>query len=130
MKGRVFIVEDDLDLMELYCLLLDANQMEVWGTARTGEDALKQYLSASAPPDAVLLDHRLPGCTGLEVARQILRHHPKAEIVLVTADESAIKAARNMGIPRAKRKPISNASLLKQLKGALAQARAHRKAAS
>lgn len=129
MKGGIFLVEDDLDVLEYYCLLLVAGQMEVWGTARTGEEAVRRYIAACDPPDVLLLDHRLPGCTGLDAARQILEVDPRAVIVLVTADEAALKEAKAMGITRTKRKPVTNARLLGNLAGALRESMERRRRA-
>lgn len=122
MRGRVFLVEDDLDVVEYYCLALAAGQIELWGRANTGEEAVRRYLAAEDPPDVVLLDHRLPGFSGLEAARRIRDNNPLAVFVLVTADDGAIEAARAMGITRLKRKPVSHARLLGNLRGAIDEA--------
>jgi CheY-like chemotaxis protein len=48
-----------------------------------GADALAVY--AEHHPDAVLMDLRMPRMDGLTATRQILRQHPAARIVIVTA---------------------------------------------
>ena len=122
MRGRIFVVEDDLDVVEYYCLMLAAGQMELWGRASTGEEAVRLYFATEEPPDVVLLDHRIPGCTGIEVARTIRERDPLAVFVLVTADDSAIEVARALGIKRLKRKPVSHANLLRNLSDAIDEA--------
>ncbi len=122
MRGRVLIVEDDPDVLGLYRLLLARREMEVWNAVRTGEEAVDLYRAKADPPDVVLLDHRLPGCTGLEAANRILDLHPAALFVLVTADESAISIARAMGIKWVHRKPVGNAKLVQSLMQALDEA--------
>ncbi|MDY0001539.1 MAG: response regulator [Polyangia bacterium] len=122
MRGSVFVVEDDLDVAEFYALLFQVSQIGLWGMAHTGREAVRRYLAARVLPDVVLLDHRLPDFTGLEVAKRIRERHPGAVIVLVTADDSAAEPARAMGIRRIKHKPVENAYLLRNLSGAIAEA--------
>ena len=51
-------------------------------------------------PLVVLLDNRMPGLTGLEVAEQMLAKHPSQMIVLFSAHiDATVKAqAREIGI--------------------------------
>ena len=132
MNGSVFVVEDDRDVLDFYLFLLEAEGFTVWNTATNGETAIDLFRGAvdfsTDLPDVVMLDHRLPGCTGLDVARAITQMDPDVSIVFVTADENAIEAARAMGIRRLKRKPCDNDRLIRNLRGA-AQDRAERLAA-
>lgn len=122
MNSSVFVVEDDRDVLDFYLFLLEAEGFAVWNTAVNGETAIDLYRNAiddsTDLPDVVMLDHRLPGCTGLDVARAITRMDPEVVIVFVTADDHAIEAARAIGIHRLKRKPCDNDRLIRNLHGA------------
>jgi two-component system, sensor histidine kinase and response regulator len=64
-------------------------------TAASGEEGLE--LIASAPPDILLLDHKLPGIQGLDLLDLVARDHGQVLTVMVTAYasiETAISATR------------------------------------
>jgi CheY-like chemotaxis protein len=53
-------------------------------------------------PDVIILDNRMPGLSGLDVAKQILEERPGQLIVLYSAflDEEVRAAAEAIGIAR------------------------------
>lgn len=66
---RVVLVDDDERFRAMACRALVADGVEVVAEVGTGEDA---YVAVTHwRPDVVLLDIRLPGIDGLEVARQL-----------------------------------------------------------
>jgi PAS domain S-box-containing protein len=69
--GRVLVVEDNADGLDMLVTLLGAAGHEVRGVA-SGEAALAAV--AQWPPQVVLLDLGLPGIDGLEVARRVRAH--------------------------------------------------------
>jgi len=63
--------------------------------AASGEEALDRI--AAAPPDLVLLDHKLPGISGLEVLETLAGSHPDTLIIMITAYatlETAVAATK------------------------------------
>ncbi len=72
----VLVVDDMPETRRLMRRLLERDHMRVIEAA-SGEEALRK-IEASRPA-AVVLDLRLPGISGLEVARRI-RRHPDPEI--------------------------------------------------
>jgi len=67
------------------------------GEAENGTQALR--LAAELKPDIVLLDIRMPGMDGLEVANHLTRLEPSPAIVFCTAyDEYAIKAFQHNAV--------------------------------
>lgn len=87
-EGRptVLIVDDEVDIRTLVRVLLesDAGGVEVVGEATDGVDALRVFSELDPPqiPDVVILDNRMPGRTGVEVAAEMLQQEPRQRIVL------------------------------------------------
>jgi len=98
----VFVVDDEPDIRMLVRLFLERGGFEVVGEAEDGPQALKGFQELNPPhtPTVVLLDNRMPGLTGLEVAEQILSQHPTQVIVLFSAhlDSGVKEKAQALGI--------------------------------
>jgi len=94
----VFIVDDEnLARARLKRLLADDNLYRVCGEAENGELAIQGVKSVE--PDIVLLDIRMPGIDGLEVAEQLSKlDHPPAIIFCTAFDEYAIEAFKYRAI--------------------------------
>jgi len=92
MSLRVLIVDDEPPARErLRSMLIEAGGFEVAGEAGNGEQALN--LVDSLQPDIVLLDVRMPGVDGLEVARQLATNPEPPAVIFTTAfDEYAMQA--------------------------------------
>ena len=58
---------------------------EAVGEATSGEEALEAVERLS--PELVLLDVRMPGMDGLEVARRLASGHPTTVVVLISIEE-------------------------------------------
>jgi DNA-binding NarL/FixJ family response regulator len=52
-------------------------------TAASGEEVLARY--AMERPDLVLMDIQMPGLGGLETTRRLVRQHPEAKVIMLTA---------------------------------------------
>jgi len=89
---RAIVVDDEQLAREELCFLLgQLNDVEVVGQAANGIEALK--VVDDEAPDLVMLDVQMPGLTGFEVARRLLRAGVEAHFVFVTAfDQHAIEA--------------------------------------
>lgn len=92
---RVFLVDDESPARERMKVLLEdiatALPNRVVGEARHGVEALQAIPPADA--QVVLLDIKMPGMDGLEVARHLGNLDPAPAIVFVTAhDEHAVEA--------------------------------------
>jgi two-component system, LytTR family, response regulator LytT len=89
---RAIVVDDEQLAREELCFLLgQLNDVEIVGQAANGIEALKVVDEES--PDLVMLDVQMPGLTGFEVARRLLRAGVEAHFVFVTAfDQHAIEA--------------------------------------
>ena len=89
---KVLIVDDEMPARQRLRLLLDElGSTEIVGEAGNGMEALRQVQSTS--PDVVLLDIRMPGMSGLEVARHLdALEQPPAVIFATAYDEYAVDA--------------------------------------
>ena len=89
---RVLVVDDELPALEelTYLLRKDVRVAEVTPAA-SGTDALKAL--DDEPVDALFLDIKMPGLSGLDLARVLARFASPPQIVFVTAhDDYAVEA--------------------------------------
>ena len=123
-KAKIFIVEDEEDIIELLRHNLAREGYQVF-TATTGEEAIKNV--PSRMPDLVLLDLMLPGIDGLEVCRELKRAPQTAgiPIIMVTAkgEESDIVAGLELGADDYIIKPFSLKVLIARVRSLLRRKR-------
>lgn len=117
-QAQILFVDDDRDFR-----WATGNVLEMAGyavvQAQNGEEALG-FLKESVP-DLVLLDFRMPGMDGLQVARVMRQQIPAVPIIMLTAFaeiDSAVKAMK-MGVYDYATKPVDNNDLLFTVKRAL-----------
>ncbi len=115
MTKKIFIVEDENDLMEFYIDALETSGYEIVGWSMNGIEAVEKFAGLAEKPDVVIMDHRLPGQSGVEAARQILKIDPAAKFIFASADASIEPDARTLGIASFKRKPFSLERLLNNI---------------
>jgi two-component system, LytTR family, response regulator LytT len=89
---RTVVVDDEQLAREELCFLLQQlGGIEVVAQAGNGVEALR--VIEDHQPDLVLLDVQMPGLTGFEVARRIIKAGIDSQVVFVTAfDQYAIEA--------------------------------------
>jgi CheY-like chemotaxis protein len=97
---RTLIVDDDADIRMLVRLGIEraSGGMEVAGEADNGPDAIQRWRETD--PDVILLDHQMPGMTGMEVARHILSERPDQAIIMFTAftGSAELRSAAEHGV--------------------------------
>jgi CheY-like chemotaxis protein len=98
----VLVVDDEPDMRFLVKLLVSRLGVEVAAEAVDGVDALAVFDRMSPPevPAVVILDNRMPGLSGLEVAREMRRRVPVQHIVLFSAqlDPEIEAEAKRIGV--------------------------------
>ena len=112
MNFRGVIAEDEeLLRTALSSLLKDAwPQLQIVAECEDGASALESI--AELQPDVAFLDIRMPGLTGIEVARGLADASPRTQVVFVTAyDQYAIDAFEQGAIDYLL-KPITRERLL------------------
>jgi len=92
MSLRILIVDDEPPARErLRSMLAETAEFEVAGEASNGEQAIDMV--DKLIPDIVLLDVRMPGIDGLEVARHLAALPVPPSVIFTTAfDEYALQA--------------------------------------
>ena len=98
----VLVVDDEPDIRELARAVLEMGGLDIVDEAEDGPQALERFRELDPPPipSVVLLDNRMPGLTGLEVAEMMLSIHPDQLIVLFSAylDQWVEQRARAIGV--------------------------------
>lgn len=115
---KILVVDDDRDFRWTVDNILNAAGYEIL-QAQDGAEAL--ILLEENIPDLVLLDYRMPGRDGLQVAGDMKQRIPGVPIIIITAYaevESAVKAMK-MGVYDYITKPVDNDDLVFTIKRAL-----------
>lgn len=94
--ARVFVVEDEDFIRELYHEVFESRGITVF-SARSGDEAVKIFPTLRFRPDAVIMDHRMPGKDGIETTKELLRMSPGLPIIFSSADENVRQQALEAG---------------------------------
>jgi len=95
---RVVLIEDNDVFRQALELLLELRgDIEIVGSERHGEQAVE--LCRVHEPDVILLDYRLPGLDGVQVASLVREECPGVAVVVLTAaaQEREIEALLEQG---------------------------------
>ena len=87
MKGKILVVDDEPDVLNLAKIILKKAGFQVF-TANNGEDCLQRV--DALEPDLILLDSIMPGKNGIEVCRTLKSqlNTQKIPIVIFSASGS------------------------------------------
>jgi CheY-like chemotaxis protein len=91
--ASIVVAEDDTDIAELLATVL-GNEGHSVRTALTGVDALA--VIAEVHPDLIILDHHMPGLSGLDVAERLRAAEPTATTPVIMLSAAAPAAARGL----------------------------------
>lgn len=81
---KVLIVDDHhLVRTGLRNILAEESDIEVVAEAESGEEAIR--LNRELAPDVILMDISMPGMSGVETTKRILRATPGARVIVLTA---------------------------------------------
>jgi DNA-binding NarL/FixJ family response regulator len=81
---RIYIVDDSKAIRDrLKEMLVDISGIEVIGESGNPREAILDI--RANPPDAVILDIRLPGISGIELLKQLKLAHPETRVIMLTS---------------------------------------------
>ena len=94
---RVLIADDHLFYREGLRVMLGAvPEVQLVGEAATGDEAIERALALQ--PDVVLMDLKMPGASGTEATRRIVRENPRIGVLVLTMfDDDSVFAAMRAG---------------------------------
>lgn len=82
---RLFVVEDQPKILRNQLKLLEAfEDVEILGTALSGEEALEEMEQLDPKPHVILCDLGLPNMSGIDVTREVKARWPGTEILIFT----------------------------------------------
>lgn len=82
---RLFVVEDQPKILKNQLKLLESfDDIEIIGTALSGEEAMEELSGMDKMPDVLLCDLGLPQMSGIDVTRQVKEKWPAIEILIFT----------------------------------------------
>jgi phosphate regulon transcriptional regulator PhoB len=117
---RIFIIEDDKDIVELVRYNLDK---EGYQTASSGDGAAGLAQVKKSPPDLLILDLMLPKVSGLEICKEIRRDERlnRLPILMLTArgEEADRVIGLELGADDYVTKPFSPRELVARIKALL-----------
>ena len=107
--ARIYIVEDDENLQQLYKMFLSMDGHQVVGQTQNGYEAfIDLYFNyQETPPEILILDYNLPGIDGLEILDDLmkLRKLDSTLVLFITADQDVELEALRKGATRFVPKP-------------------------
>lgn len=113
---RVLVADDD---EEFRSAVSDIIALDGWHVcqASDGEEAL--HITRQLHPDVLLLDHRMPALTGVEVVKQLRAEQILVPVVMVSAAHELEDLADSVGVRCRLMKPFGFDELSKILRHAV-----------
>jgi len=116
---RVFIVDDEEFIHQLYKDILEFNGYEVQADAYAGAEAIPIFSTLEEKPDVVIMDHRMPKRDGVEATVEIKRLKPTVKVIFASADSTVKGRAIEAGADMFLVKPFKINDLIISIKGTL-----------
>jgi DNA-binding NarL/FixJ family response regulator len=117
-RPRVLIADDDPRVLhEMEALL--SSEFDVVGRAADGLSMMAE--AARLRPDVIVSDIAIPGLSGIDASREILKDHPGTAIVLLTMynDPELVRTALRIGVRGYVHKLTAGEELVPAIRSAL-----------
>jgi FixJ family two-component response regulator len=120
---HVAVVDDDQSVRKALQRLLRASGLGA-ETFASAQEFLASLSQGTTPPDCVVLDLQMPGTSGLDLQRQMVRSGLQLPIVVITGHDELGMEARCLaaGASAYLRKPLDAGTLLAAIEAAIAHA--------
>jgi two-component system chemotaxis response regulator CheY len=116
---RIFVVDDEVYIQDLYSNMLPVGGHIVVETAYNGEEAVSKFDAMKTKPDLVIMDHRMPIKNGLDATREIVSHDPDARVLVISADATVQPRVKAYGGVGFLEKPFTMDVLFRTIEGTL-----------
>ncbi len=104
------VVDDDIDIVDLFCELLDMSNVQVLAKGYDGQQAVELY--EKFEPDVLFIDLSMPKFNGEYAISKIRVSHPNAKIILLTGDfENESVLCKNVNVDHVLHKPFNMRSI-------------------
>ena len=110
--ASIVLVDDDIDIVNLFEHFLTIRGHRILGKAFDGEEAISVVTNLTQKPDIILMDHRMPYISGLQATESINNSFPEIKIVVVSADMKVEQQAKDNGAAAFLLKQISFKNVL------------------
>jgi CheY-like chemotaxis protein len=114
MTKTILLADDDASVRTMIGRVLELERYRVL-FASTGSEAASRFLSASGPPDLVLLDLNMPEKDGWEAWQLMGTLHPFVRVIVITARPGQQEQAQKMRIDALMEKPLDLPLLLRSI---------------
>lgn len=118
LSGKRVVVCEDEGITQMHlALILEQAGLSLVDTMNSGKKAVTSVLAKR--PDIVLMDISMPGGSGIEAAREIMKEYPVC-IVLITAysNNDYMREAQEIGVSGYIVKPINSDTIMRQIEEA------------
>ncbi len=114
------VLEDEPDINHFICEILEEHGYTVIG-ALNGEELKEALDKKGAKPSLLLSDVILPGRSGPEVARELLKQNPEMKVIFMSgyADDKLHQKGVDGSDVNFLRKPFNNSDLLSRIRSSL-----------
>lgn len=104
------VVDDDIDIVDLFCELLEMSNVQVLAKGYDGQQAVELY--EKFEPDVLFIDLSMPKFNGEYAISKIRVSHPNAKIILLTGDfENESVLCKNVNVDHVLHKPFNMRSI-------------------
>jgi two-component system chemotaxis response regulator CheY len=111
----IFIVDDDLSVLETYNKFFEVLGYEILGNATNGEEAIIKFQKFIQKPDFIIMDYHMPYKNGVEAIKEILKIEKSAKIIIISGDPSVKEQAITSGAICFKEKPFNMLKFIQQI---------------
>jgi CheY-like chemotaxis protein len=126
---KILVAEDEPEILQIYKIVLEDEGHEVVIT-KDGEECIRVYKDmldkstelGNPAFDLLILDHRMPKKTGLQVANEVLAISPSQEILMMTAYAGLLDLSDNLHKMNVMQKPFDLDDFISLIKKLVAKA--------